>query len=121
MGFARWVFTIGGIYGVIVIAPLLFLETFIARTSGPFTHPETYYGFVGTALAWQLVYLLTGRDPARYRPLMPIGALGKTIFGGSAWVLYAMDRVPLSIPLLASVDLVLAALFVAAYFKTPKT
>jgi hypothetical protein len=33
------------------------------------THPEFYYGFVGIATAWQVAFVIIGRDPERYRPL----------------------------------------------------
>ena len=81
MTFAKWVFTIGGLFGLVMIAPLFFLEDQMAAMSGsPMTHPENYYGFVGVTFAWQLVYLVIGRNPAPYRPIMLLGALGKLIF-----------------------------------------
>ena len=53
MSFARWVFRIAGIYGVLVIAPMYFLESrFPAENPPPITHPEFFYGFVGVTLAW---------------------------------------------------------------------
>jgi hypothetical protein len=43
--FARWVFLIAGIVGVIEIVPLYFLENTIDRTQPPpITHPGFYYG-----------------------------------------------------------------------------
>lgn len=118
MKFAKWVFTLGGIWGVLIIGPLFFLEGVLAKAGGPFSHPDMYYGFVASTFAWQLVYLLIGRNPGAYRPLMLLGALGKVIYATSTWVLYAQGRLPISIPLITLPDLLLASLFVTAYLKT---
>ena len=118
MKFARWVFTAAGVVGVLMIAPLFFLESQMAGARGPISHAENYYGFLGVTLAWQLVYLVIGRDPAPYRPIMLLGALGKTIFFFSVWGLYLAGRTPLDVALISSVDIVWAALFVVAWTKT---
>lgn len=119
MTFAKWVFTIGGIFGLLVITPLFFLEgQMAAMGGGPLSHPENYYGFVGGTFAWQLVYLVIGRDPAPYRPIMLLGALGKVLFAGAAWALALQGRTPMTTAYVASPDLLLAALFVVAWFKT---
>ncbi|MBM2841568.1 MAG: hypothetical protein HW412_2096, partial [Bacteroidetes bacterium] len=71
MKFARWVFIISGIYGVIVITPLYFSEADIARDFPPaITHPEHFYGFLGVTLAWQILFLMIAIDPVRYRMMM---------------------------------------------------
>lgn len=118
MTFARWVFTIGGIWGVLIIAPLFFLEDALAEATGPFTHPDAYYGFLASTLAWQFGYLVIGRDPGAYRPFMLLGALGKVTYAGFTWALFAQDRIPVTVPLVASPDLLLATLFVVAWFRT---
>ena len=119
MTFARWVFTIGGLFGLIMIAPLFFLEDQMARMGGgPISHPENYYGFVGVTFAWQLVYLVIGRNPAPYRPIMLLGALGKVIFGVAVWTLALQGRTPMTVAYVSSPDLVWAALFVVAWFRT---
>lgn len=69
MKFARWVFLVAGIYGLIVITPLYFMEGVLGGVTPPaLTHPVFFYGFVGTALAWQVLFLFSG---ARSRPLPP--------------------------------------------------
>ena len=119
MTFAKWVFTLGGLFGLLMIAPLFFLEDRMAAMSGaPMSHPENYYGFVGVTFAWQLVYLVIGRNPAPYRPIMLLGALGKVIFFAAVWTLALQGRTPLMTAWLASSDILLAALFVAAWFRT---
>ena len=66
MVFARRVFGVAGIYGLLVLLPQYFTE---AKTGAdfppPITHPEYYYGFVGVAVAWQVLFLILARDPHR--------------------------------------------------------
>jgi hypothetical protein len=118
--FVRRVFWIAAVYGILVLAPQYFMEERIGRDfPPPITHPEHFYGFVGVALAWQVLFLLIAREPVRYRPAMPVAVLEKLAFGGAAVALYLQGR--LAAPVLAAglIDLVLAALFVAAYRLTP--
>lgn len=118
MTFAKWVFTIGGIWGVLIIGPLFFAEGMLAEATQPFSHPDTYYGFAASTFAWQLGYLVIGRNPGAYRPFMLLGALGKVIYFTGNWVLFAQGRIPVSVPLVASPDILLAVLFVIAWFRT---
>ncbi len=72
MDFARRVLWIAGVYGLLVIVPILFLEGRIGRDYPPaITHPKYFYGFQCVALAWQVLYLFMAQDPARYRPPLP--------------------------------------------------
>ncbi|MDI1241860.1 MAG: hypothetical protein PSX80_08075, partial [bacterium] len=71
MRFARWTFLIAGIYGLLALVPMYFMESQIGVDTPPaITHPEYFYGFVGVAIAFQLVFLTISTDPAKYRPLM---------------------------------------------------
>lgn len=120
MQFARRVFLIAGIYGLIVLAPQYFLEGKVGRDDPPaITHTEYFYGFIGVALAWQIVFLIISRDPVRYRPIMLPGILEKLGFGIAAVVLYAQHKLATQMLAAGLVDLILAALFAAAYLKTP--
>jgi hypothetical protein len=117
--FARRVFGFAGIYGLIVIAPMYFLEGQIAVNDPPaITHPEYYYGFVGLGLAWQVMFLVIARDPARYRPCMLPSMLEKFSFGLAAPVLFGLGRLSASMLAAAMVDLILGTLFVIAYRST---
>ena len=118
MRFARWVFLIAGIYGLIVVTPQYFMEDMIARTTGPITHPEYFYGFLGVVVAFQLVFLVVSRDPIRFRPIIPACVVEKLTFGVAAWALYAAERVRADILVFAAIDLVLAVLFMMAWAKT---
>ena len=74
MTFAKRLYLIAGIFGLIVLVPQYFMEAKTGRDfPPPITHPEFYYGFVGAAVAWQLVYLIISKDPVRYRPIMIVG------------------------------------------------
>lgn len=120
MNFARHVFRIAGVYGVLVLAPQYFMENKVGRDfPPPVTHPEHFYGFVGVALAWQVLFFVIAHDPVRYRLAMLPAILEKLGFGGAAVVLYAQGR--LAAPVLGAglVDLVLAALFAVAFRLTP--
>jgi hypothetical protein len=121
MRFAKWVFVAAGVYGLLVIAPMYLLEGAVVRFYGPLTQPVWYYGFVGTALPFQLIYLMIGADPVRFRPMMPITALAKLLFGGAALVLFAMGRAPVGVTATAMPDLVWMVLFVIAYLRTPRS
>jgi hypothetical protein len=118
MRFAKWVFTVAGIYGLLAVAPQYFLEGMIARMSGPVTHPEYFYGFIGVTVAFQLVFLTIARDPVRLRPVMPACMVEKISFGAAVWPLYLTGRSPGSAAAFSTVDLVLCVLFFIAWRKT---
>ena len=119
MKFARLVFLIAGIYGLIVVAPQYFLEARIGRDTPPaITHPEFFYGFVGVTVAWQVLFLVLARDPVRYRPMMLVGVLEKIGFPIAIAILYAQNRVAPMIVGAATIDLILGVLFLVAYLKT---
>ena len=110
--FARTVYTIAGIYGLLVMSPQYFLEERIGRdTPPPITHPEYFYGFIGVVLVWQLVFLVIARDPMRFRPLMPVTVLEKLVFAIPVVLLYAQGRVAPPALLFGGIDLVLGLLF----------
>ncbi len=68
MRFARSVFLLAGVCGIIIMAPMYFLEERLGEDNPPaITHPEIYYGFVGVTLAWQLMFLVIAYDPIRFR------------------------------------------------------
>jgi len=121
MTFARRVFRVAAIYGLLVLVPQYFLEGRTGRDFPPaITHVEYYYGFIGLAVAWQLAFLLIARDPVRHRPLMLVAVVEKLAFGVPAIILYSQGR--LSAQLLAAglIDLLLGTLFIASYMQTPQ-
>jgi hypothetical protein len=119
MRFAKIVYTVAGIYGLLVLLPQYFLEEKTGRDSPPaITHPEYYYGFIGVALAWQVLFLILARDPLRYRLMMIPSILEKVSFFVAAIVLFLLGRLGLTILGAAVIDLIFAVLFAIAYVKT---
>ena len=117
--FARRVYTVAGIYGLIVMLPQYFLEDRIGRdTPPPITHPEHFYGFIGVTVAWQIAFLVIARDPQRFRPLMPVTVLEKLAFAVPVLLLWAKGRAGGTLLTFAGLDLLLGALFLASYLRT---
>ena len=122
MRFAKIVFLIAGIYGLLILAPIYFMEGKIGReTPPPINHPEYFYGFLGAGLAWQVLFLALSRDPVRYRAMILPSVLEKVSYGIALVVLFSQHRLPLSALAVGSVDWIFAFLFLAAYFKTRST
>jgi len=118
MKFARIVFWIAGVWGFLILTPLYFLYDMIGQqTPPPLTHPGYYFGFVGLGLVFQVLFLIIGSDPVRYRPVMIPAMLEKFVYGLTLIVLYLQGRiVPKEMAGLS--DLILGVLFVIAYLKT---
>ncbi|MEI9851175.1 MAG: hypothetical protein WDN24_10430 [Sphingomonas sp.] len=113
---ARWIFLVAGIYGLIMLLPLYFAERVFADMGyPPLDRPEMLYGFVGAASVMQLLYLLIAADPARYRPAMLVGVLGKLSYGVPVLLLFAGGRIDALTFWLSMPDLVWAVLFAAAW------
>lgn len=119
MRFARIVFLVAGIYGLLVLLPMYFMEAQTGRDyPPPITHPEYYYGFIGVAVAWQLVFIVMSSDPVRYRPLMLPSIVEKVSFGIAVAILYFQQRVAGFILGAAMADSVLGVLFLIAFLRT---
>lgn len=119
MTFARRVFTVAWVYGFVSLLPMYFMERqFMDRLPPALTHPEFYYGFLGVALAWQVLFVLIAREPARLRPAMLPAVLEKVGWGVAVPILVWQGRAPDFFLPAAAIDLVLAVLFVMAWRKT---
>jgi hypothetical protein len=119
MKFAKTVFYIAGVYGLLVLVPQYFLEEKNGRDYPPaITHPEYYYGFIGVALAWQVLFLIIARNPVRYRAAMLAAMIEKFSFVIAAVVLLMQNRIPMPMFGAAMIDLFLGMLFVVAFLKT---
>jgi hypothetical protein len=118
MRFARWVFYIAAVYGVITVAPLYFMEHMINRQNPPaITHPMFFYGFAGVTLAWQLLFFAIARQPVRLRPVIPFAVVEKLSFAIGALVLHRQGRLAPTDLWFAGIDLALAALFLLAWWR----
>ena len=119
MRFAKIVFWIAAIWGVLVLAPLYFMFDLIGRNDPPpITHPGFFYGFVGAGLAWQIVFFVIATDPLRYRPFMIPAVLEKVSYVAPVVVLVLQGRMHPSDLVFVGSDFVLGILFVLAYLKT---
>jgi hypothetical protein len=120
MRFAKWVFLLSGFSGVAMVAPLYFEDRFFADYPPAINRPEFYYGFAGLCLAWQVMFIVIGFDPVRYRMAMLPAVLEKASFAGAIPVLYAFERVPAVWIRFAAMDATWMVLFVVAFLWTPK-
>jgi hypothetical protein len=116
MKFARWVFRLAGIYGLLVLVPQYFLEGKIAEQNPPaITHPEFFYGFLGLGIAWQIAFLIIAQDPLQFRAMILPSVFEKFSFGIAVIVLFCQRQVPTMILAAALVDLTLGVLFIVAW------
>ena len=116
--FARWIFLVAGVLGLLEIVPLYFMETLIGSKQPPsITHPGFYYGFVGVTLAWQIAFLIIARDPLRYLPLMPALFLEKVLYPIAVFTLFARGRTSAQNLPTAIIDLIWFVLFVVAWLR----
>jgi hypothetical protein len=121
MKFAKVVFWVAGIWGLLVITPLYFMFDLIGQKDPPpITHPGFYYGFAGLGLAWQIAFLLIARDPVRFRLMMIPSVVEKFSWAIAVGVLVMQVRMHGSDLVFGATDFILGVLFVIAYIKTPK-
>ena len=115
------IFRVAGIWGVLTLTPLYFMFNLIGQKDPPpITHPAFFYGFVGAALAWQIVFFIIATDPTRYRSLMIPSVFEKFSYGIAVLILVAQGRMHPSDLTFGCVDLLLGLLFVIAFFRTPR-
>jgi hypothetical protein len=119
MRFAKVIFTVAGIWGLLVLTPLFFIFDRIGQQDPPpVTHPGFYYGFVTVGLAWQIAFLVIGRDPIRLRTIMIPAIVEKFGFAIAMTALYFQQRVKASDMVFVVADTFLGILFVVAFMKT---
>lgn len=120
MKLARVVFRIAGIWGFLILTPIYFMYDRIGQQyPPPLTHPDFFYGFIGVALVWQVAFLIISTDPVRFRPMMIAAILEKFVYMGTLIILVIKGQLQVGQFAIASPDLLLGLLFVAAYVKTP--
>lgn len=119
MKFAKIVFWIAGIWGILILTPLYFMFDAISRNDPPaITHPGFYYGFVSVGLAWQLAFFVIAQDPVRFRLMMIPSMLEKFGYGASLLALYLQHRLHASDLVFGGVDILFGVLFLLAFFRT---
>jgi len=118
---AKTIFRIAGIWGFLILTPLLFLRDRIGTATPPaLTHPEYFYGFLAVALFFQALFLLIATDPPRYRPIMALAIFEKLSYVILIYWLTATHQSPANLAIFATIDLVLGLLFLLAFLKTPR-
>lgn len=121
MRLAKIVFRIAGFWGFLTLVPLYFIFDLIGRNDPPpITHPGFFYGFVGTALAWQIAFFIIASDPVRYRLLMIPSVFEKFSYAIAVVILVIQGRMHSADLTFGVVDMVLGSLFVVSYLKTPR-
>jgi hypothetical protein len=119
MKFARIVFYVAFVWGILIITPLYFMFDTIGRQDPPpITHPGFYYGFLSVGLAFQFVFLFIARDPVHFRPMMLPSILEKFGYAVSFATLFFQHRLHASDLGLAGIDALFGILFVIALLKT---
>ncbi|MGD9561795.1 MAG: hypothetical protein AB7F88_06205 [Pyrinomonadaceae bacterium] len=114
MKFARYTFLIAGIYGLLVLVPQYFVEAGGTPVTGK---PEFFYGFIGVAVAFQLVFLLIAADPQKYRAMILPSIVEKFSFAIAVAILVYAGRTSGQIVIGAALDLLLGVLFIVSWFK----
>ena len=119
MKFAKVVFWIAAVWGILILTPLYFMFDLIGRQDPPaITHPAFYYGFAGAGLAWQLAFVVIARDPVRFRMMMLPSVFEKFSYGIALIALYLQHRLRGADMGFGCIDLVFGVLFLIAYAKT---
>lgn len=120
MRFAKIVFIAAGVWGIIVLTPFYLLLDVTGRQYAPPTaYPQFFYGFLAVAIAWQIAFLVIGSNPARFRLLMIPSIVEKLGYVVTVAVLHGQARISAADAAAAGPDLLLGALFIAAFAKTP--
>jgi hypothetical protein len=119
MKFAKIVFWIAAIWGMLILTPLYFIFDMISRNDPPpITHSAFYYGFVSVGLAFQVAFIVIARDPVSLRPMMIPSVIEKFGYRATLLVLYLQNRLHPQDLALGGVDVLFGVLFLAAFFKT---
>lgn len=122
MKFARIVFSIAFVWGLLILTPLLFMFNVISeKDPPPITHPAFYYGFISVALAFQFIFFVIARDPIRYRLIMLPSVLEKFAYAISLTALYLQHRLHPQDLAFGWIDGLFGILFLIAFFRTAKT
>ena len=121
MRFAKTTFLSAGVYGLLALLPMYFTESHYGNENPPaITHPEFYYGFIGVAVAFQIVFIIISREPVRYRTLILPSIVEKFSFVIAVAILVYAGRTSGQIVLGAGIDALLGTLFTISWFRLPR-
>ena len=119
MRFARLVYLVAGIYGLLVVS--LGYVGYLAGADPALmapTRPEYVHGFFLVCLPWQLLFILISRDPARYTSITPVTVLEKLPFAAVAMALFERGQANQMMGIFGAIDGVLGVLFCLSYWMT---
>jgi len=114
--YAQWLFGTAAFFNLALALDLLFVRRWYASPLMPLD-PTHGTNLVLANVAAVLIgsfgycYARVAGDPARFRPYIHIGAIGKLLAVASAVVPALMHEVSWTLPALTSIDLVYAILF----------
>jgi hypothetical protein len=122
--YAHWLFGVAGSVNLIVGLSLLLLPSraavFVGLEPAAGSHIVLIY-FTGAMIAvFGYSYLRIAAEPARYRPLIHIGAIGKLSAFACAAVPWLQGQIGPRLPTLLTADVVFAALFLHYLWRTAK-
>ena len=121
MRFSKIVFTVAGIWGIVVLTPLYFLFDVTGRPyAPPADYPHFFYGFLSVTMAWQIAFLIIGSNPVRFRLLMIPAIFEKFSYIVTLAILHSHARISTPDAMTGVPDVVLGLLFIAAFAKTPR-
>ena len=117
--FARTVFVVAGIWGIVVLTPFYWLVDVTGRQyDPPSAYPHFFYGFIAVALVWQIAFLVIGSNPARFRALMIPAMLEKFGYVATLGLLFGRGRIAFVDAVAVVPDGLLGLLFILAFVKT---
>ena len=120
MKFARYTFLIAGIYGLLVLLPQYFVELGLGTDlAAVVAAPGFYYGFIGVAVAFQLVFLIIAIDPVKYRLMMLPSIVEKASFAIATALLFYHGRIQSDLFIGGMVDALLGILFLISFVLVP--
>lgn len=109
---------LAGISGIILLFPLYFMQTETGETA--ISHPAFYYGFIGVALAFQVLFIIISFDLAKYRMAIIPCFIEKFAFAVPVIILFSQSRVSDTIFWAGIMDLILGILFVIVFISSPQ-
>lgn len=118
MKFAKYLFLLAGVSGIVLLFPLYFIETGTSETA--ISHPAFYYGFIGVALAFQVLFIIISFDLYKYRMVIIPCIIEKVGFAVPVILLYFQNKVPQTILGAGIMDLILGILFAIVFFMKPQ-
>ena len=121
-GYARRLFGNAAVFNFIVALALLFLRPWVGPLVrlDPVAGTNLVFVYLSAALVgvFGYTYLRIAQDPARFRPFIEVGVIGKLLaVGAVTWPWLAGD-IGWQLPMLVSGDLVFALLFIGFLRRT---